>query len=121
MGQRGLKFFTLLVALVSSAGCAENAAARDCGVSARPRILHLGPPPAPVGNGHSTAIEVSVGVLRNGGYLESSRLLKSSGSDSGDRAVMEMVRQTIYQPGSCQGALVPGKLQVVGEAPRSGA
>ncbi|WP_454832680.1 energy transducer TonB [Pseudoxanthomonas wuyuanensis] len=106
----------ILVAFVAAgAGC--SSAGDGCSTSSDARLIQLAtaggmPEAKQLGLKGETSIEVLVGVQGGGGYLAKARVVRSSGTPILDRAAMYAVRYSTFEPASCNGVPVPGKVVV---------
>ena len=106
----------ILVAFVP-AGTGCSSAGDGCSTSSDARLIQLAtagdmPEAKQLGLKGQTGIEVLVGVQRGGGYLAEAKVVRSSGTPVLDRAAMYAVRCSTFEPASCNGVTVPGKLAV---------
>ena len=106
----------ILMAFVA-AGTGCSSAGDGCTTSSDARLIQLvtagGMPEAKqLGLKGETSIEVLVGVQGGGGYLAEAKVVRSSGNPTVDRAAMYAVRYSTFEPASCNGVPVPGKVVV---------
>ena len=107
-----LIFITLAAA---GAGCSSDRT--GCGTSSSARLIQLATAgdmsqARQLGLKGETSIEVLVGVQGSGGYLTEAKVVRSSGTPILDRAAMYAVRYSTFEPASCNGIPVPGKVVV---------